>query len=554
MATLEALDELFNMGFLIEEEYVARRTALGAPPPKKKPAEPVSDPYGIPSTSSDPYYTIPDSSATVYHPYSTTYPTQPAQDAVSASDHSISSYEPPVNMYGHDSTPTSSYEAYLYGNSATTPEIAHVEVAVDAPSAVESVHDIVDPLSALPGVSQTGSNEPKPFIDTKAEHFPTGRIEIDITSFPNLHVPRAPDTSQSDTFLSIPSGQSLIVCRTIGAYRMMLVDASTSTCIVLQQFNLLDGFKLFEVGTVTKKVEREMYWTTASFVDAPNAETLASGKIYVVRRIKQSYSQYYFSSDFDERVILRELRKTLERAPLGRTDTEEYCEPHRIPDVRTFDGQVAGLYFDPRDILQYLAKHVKTEERRVPGRTTRVRVKTVATPSFMLWPILIGQLRAMEAKVREDQTRHLPQDAEAIWKRIEKCIETQTCYFTGQTTANSETFLCDRLHNNEVWELYKQIKSTEKQPRGFRAISTPDRLTEQLNAVGVNPDVYTERIAYDQYAKKRSYGWPKFEDTNSRPMKTLYGVKPISARRQHEVSMLVSRLASLNGPEPTMDA
>ena len=36
MATLEALDELYAMGFLIEEEYHARRAALGAPP--KEPA------------------------------------------------------------------------------------------------------------------------------------------------------------------------------------------------------------------------------------------------------------------------------------------------------------------------------------------------------------------------------------------------------------------------------------------------------------------------------------------------------------------------------------
>jgi hypothetical protein len=561
MATLEALDELYAMGFLIEEEYHARRAALGAPP--KEPASQTgSSDQSVSTTShgldSNPY----EPTTNCYDPYAIPVVETTAENTYQpVQDH-------PVSFVPQYETPISSYETPYTPYTAPIDETAnhHEMDATYGYNGVETnIHDQPETVHHTPVPSATSTEKGEvaealppvrgPVVPENP--YPTPTVQFDVTSLANLKISPSEDTSHADAFQSIPFGKAAIVNRTNGSYTIHHVDASDSPFTVLLSLGLSEH-ELGEAGQWKTETTTEMYWKQVTYVAPEAATKLEQGKVYLVRPSKLHYGRKYWSGSIDERIINKHLLSTLERTPLGvaTVDIDMYEGEDRIRDVRVFGGLATPSPFDPREVYKYHASKLEpypiiTANGSGEPRPFKVQCSKHATPTYMLWPIFSGLLRALEVHMPSEHTHVLPTSAVGIWARIQNCIENQTCYITGTPTAY-QSFLSERLHNENIWNLYTQIKQSKEQHgvvpnpdgSGTLAVSTPTSKGQDAE----------EMISYDTSAKKRSYGWPLGTDLDQAPTRANGTGRLVSAHRSSFINKIISELVQLTGPSPMMEA
>jgi hypothetical protein len=511
MATLEALDELYSMGFLIEEEYLARRAALGAGPPAKGEPETKTE---TPTTSNDPY---------AYHHVAEPTVPEPIYNHVTTYEQPYQTYETP---YSYDPAPE------------TTPKWEPVEAPIE--TAFTPTIDRTEPTDSL---TDTATRAPRDPIQPEGP-YPLIHIDKEVESLSQLRISPNDDTSKAEVWTAHPD-KATVIHRSEGRYLVRLLNAPSSAWEVQREFGL-EG-QIFESGKATVKTEKEMYWSTTTWVLPDPVSSVEAGKIYVFKQDKANTGLQY--TYIDERVFMRYTHSLLEKTPLSSGVPDLYEGDSRIRDVRKFDGNEVPTPQDPRQAVAFLNSKLKPAFDFISspgtGRTV-TKVKCIPTPAFMLWPSLITVLRSLQFGISEDVTRHLPQTASEIWQRINKSLDNQECYFTGRPAAPG-SFLTPELHKDNILELYHQIKENSLFP-GSSNISNAS-VTEGVGSSKQSVPEWEERIHYEVGEAPRSYGWPTLDDSDNSPLAVpQLGIKPVSRTRQSAISELLSELITRNGP------
>lgn len=561
------------MGFIMEEEYLARRAALGAPPPETTTEAPISTPVE-PEVSP---YSVPEPA---YDPYNTSYNYNPPEVTPVVEDN-IVSYQPPT----YDSPtypPTDSYNPPQWTPQddpyyTTSVEVASLNISIEATPTSQETSSFA---GASVSSANNGFNNEFVLNAPSHSHFPTPnasgeaavvgtRVGEDITNLSHVFTKPHPDES-SVSLLSrpIPYGKCLLVHRTAVTYEVHEVEPNTSIWIALNQAGISDSStEVFKAGTSEVSRDAEMYWHTTSWKEAPKVSALEAGNVYVTRP-KKNDSFYESGSVIDERVIWRYNISKLEPASsMGRIDNDIFEYSHVIPGLRTMSGSWG--YYDPREVVKHFAKYLKATEGITSAynpRSGKFSLKTKPTPAFLLWPMLVHLLRSLEAKVESKYTINLPEDSKNIWARVNECASKNICYFTGKPAAYG-SFLSEDIDTKEATKLYEQIKAEGCQPTGEVAVSNPagratlerllltDYSTKPAEEKGTYRWEYDDDIIkYEATDMKMSYGWPTEEDTTGTSTKTLVpDTKPIRGARSELIKDLVRGLASQRGPKFDVD-
>lgn len=574
MATLEALENLYQMGFIIEEEYLARRAAFGAPPPEPVSEVPVST-NAVEDNTQIPYNT------STYDSYTSSYtqdtyaaPVEPTSQydinhhTATTSNDTYSNTSSNYNYAGHD---TGYYATPSYETPSSYVDISSVTIAAPETDSFNSSAHSWD-TSAPTIISATANDAyiPSPASSLAASGVQTStKTGPDGETYGHIFSNPVPDNSEVGVLhRPIPSDKALIVHRTIGTYAVFTVAAGVSSHEALKEASIGDHFQLIESGTTEIKTEDTMYWKSTYYVDAKAVSKVEPGHIYVTRAPKKG-NHFSSGSTFDERVVWRYYQSKHPKAysyDEGRLDI--FLPPTRIPDLRLMSDSLPSSAFDPRQVVDWYKSKLDpyTMDCESGGVTTggKIRLQSKPTPTFLLWPLFIHQLRSLQSKVPEKFTYNLPQDSATIWARINDCLNKNVCYFTGETAA-SGSFLGQDLHNEHIATLFEKIKAENQQPTGIKigpnafavlpsSTSTSSSYSNSSKQDTQVQDEHGERIKYDDPTMRFSYGWPTQADNAgaSTPCK-VPGVKPISARRTGCVEELVSQLSMINGPAPEID-
>lgn len=562
MATLESLTNLFEMGFILEEEYLARRAEFGVPASEPATNTEVSPPIAQDTSS---YY----NQTPTYDSYNTSYsynPPEPVVDTTSTTFDSYHSYSTPVDN-------TTSYTPYDSGYSSSYAQEDPYAQTNIASVTISPPHESTDSITSSGGynfasesTNSTSSYNPEP-INTEA----TTQSKVSETGESYSHVFTTPTTDDSPYAAlgrPIPYGKSLLVHRTRGAYLVKEIDPSNSILETLTSCKIDSAVEIYKCGTAEVIVSPEMYWQSTTHKAAPSVTSIEAGNIYCTR---ETTTQLVSSTPvFDERVIWRYQYGRLEKDSIfSGSSFDIYTPPARIPGLRLMSDAGYAGYYDPREVVKHYAKYVKKEEPMYyDGHVkTNFKLQTRPTPAFLQWPLLIHLLRSTQAKVDDKYCRSLPEDSQGICDRVKDCIEKGVCYFTGEPAVPGY-FLSPNLHNDSYAELINSITSSGSFPQGGKTAKHPPIIgvasyepkkpyTSSSNLAvrdAENDDGFGERIKYTDPTMKMSYGWPTTRDLSGTSTATgLDYIKPVSAVRGTVVTGLVQTLSSLSGPAPDVD-
>lgn len=580
MSTLEALNDLLSMGFIQPEEYESRRAALGLGPSEPTSgggstsvAEPVADPFVPQTTSYEPYNGY-SSGISGGYPDQTDYNASTTQHTFSTD--TFASHA--TDSHGNDFTTTDTSFSLSQELGSTTIEANSAPTFVEPATNDFSGHGTYEHPSyptATQGIFAGGS-------DTTASAKNT--VTEDLKSLSHVFVTPLPDSSPL-TLLSkpIPSDKALLVHRTIGAYKVVYVDADTSVYQALRENGIDEqSTTVFECGTTKEVIEKEMYWDNKSYVSPDARQKMLAGKIYSTR--SEIAREPCRSAHFDERVIFKYQQSTLKRTYAWGDNPDPFNDPGMVTGLRLFNG--AGVFhaFDPREVRKYHDKRLMEEMKKKheqPGYTSASvsslpKIKLQATPPFLLWSMLISQLKIAQSKVDELCILGMPQSSAAIWDRIAQSFEKGVCYFTGEP-ASYGSFLGSKCHSDSIMKLYEEIKAQNLQP-GSETIkqfkkeeysgsvvesqgTSDDSKFQGLFCAAGRPPV-EEIIVYSDPSKKCTYGWPTEKDVRrerDESIRRLDICMPgasgrVSTHRLPEVQSLVAQLSQLNGPEALLEA
>lgn len=541
MATLAALEELFAMGFIIEEEYLARRAAFGAPPINATvPDAQTNDTTSNMVDASLPPIDNPDS----YPPYTVAYePTPQIHQEEETLPEGLHWSPVPVpedvsQLPQPQTTDTSGYPPQYAYPTEPTSYITRNEEVMKSP--VDARDEQQKGVTADASVTIDGISSETPATASKT-------IEIDVQSFQNLRITPTDDTCHLGAFISIPPGHAALIQRDATGYTIHHVEATSYPLSFLMSIGCGDCV-LQEIGQWKSVTETDQYWKHEYYAPPEYNLQISAGKIYLIRVRTGEKAGFYGPTYYDPRDILAHARTQLEPTPFsgGVDGKAEYNGDKHIPGLRMFSDLPRISSFDPRQVYDYLKDKLNVEQRIQPGESRLSKLKTVTTPGHMYWPLFMHTLRSLQSRMSEEQVRALPTNSVGIWARIQRCISEGVCYVTGESAAYN-SFLCPRLHTEEIWNVYTQIQRLKEEQQSAYS-------TEPESRSYYPPREEDERIVYTDAANKRSYGWPTQADLASAPMKTsLQGVKPVSAVRSGCVDELVRELAGLNGPAPLME-
>lgn len=564
MATLEGLKSLFDMGFILEEEYLARRAEFGVPADEPATNTEVSTPAAQDTSS---YYNQPPA----YDPYTSSYnynPPEPAVEPPQPIDSYHTSYATPVDNSTYY-TPYDAGTSPIYTYEDPAPQVGLEFISIAPPQ------ESTDSFTSSGGLSYTSGetySHPSHNAEPTPVEAPT-QVKLAETGESYSHVFTTPSTDESPSAAlsrPIPYGKSLLVHRSVGAYVVKEIEPSNSIWSTLKSCGLEEGLQIFKCGTAEVIVSPEMYWQSTTHKEAPTVTSIEAGNIYATRERKEIRFDGG-SHSIDERIIWRYHFNLLEKDVFAGSPHDIYTPPTRIPGVRLMNDTCTSTgYFDPRQVIEHYSQYTKKAE---VYPTTSIRpfskLRTLPTPKFLQWPLFLHLLRSTQAKVDDKYCRALPEDSQGIWERVRECTQNGVCYFTGEP-AVSGSFLSASLHNEAFESLISMIMSSSSHPQGGKTIKRPpiigiasyDKKSTPYSSsstTSIREDErddygYGERIKYDDPTMKMSYGWPTANDLSGTATATkVRDIKPVSARRSGIVKTLVQTLSTLSGPGADID-
>lgn len=542
MATLEALEELWKMGFLIEEEYLARRAALGAGPPEN------DNPST--TTQNNPVETTTTTSYDPYNPYGFNDPySVPVTDPIVApvdSEPVVEEYVPPIST-----------------------------VSIDPP---------VQPYESVPVITPV---EDAPSTDPTVTVKPTAPSDEFKETFPNLYMQQpAKDPSLPDPCDFNPGpNHAIIVHRSAGRYLATKVDAPTTVYQAIQALTASNTVgsagECYLAGSMSMKVENNGYWTNNYYTKAEPVKEVLPGKVYEYKETRYQNTEWPIS--VDERVIWRYLQANVSQ---NKTDFQPYYfdsvpwdkfehdNDRKVEGVREM-GVGCPTPFDPRPFLRHHMTHLDQAFPRIGAshqKTTgpiRLKLMQPTVPRGLLLPCFLATLKALQARLPSYivDAMVLPSDAASVWARVNKCLEEGKCYYTGEP-AQHASFLSAKLHSEVVVDLYYKVRESGVAPSGKPSEPTSDATPASTSEASESAPVpklpsafagyyrdrniyfgYDEFYVYTESDPPVSYGWPSAESTaaNNTSAATNYG-KRVSIRRDTSIQELCSQLAQLSGP------
>lgn len=526
MATIEALDELYAMGFLVEEEYLSRRAALGFGPPEKTNNNDTSG-YSLDPAPTGNTYNQNNSDNQFYTGYN-----QPDYNNTTVIDTpETNTFGLQNETYGIDNLTISN--PYSFDNQTNGNQITDHQTTDN--STILETHNTTESYST-PGY-------PNPISLTDLEDTPSAPIEMDVT-MPNLHIePVKPDDYNEQFDFNPGPREVIVVCRSKGAYMKLRRELPISRFDIQKYFGF-DG-TLHLAGGHTTQQATEYYWTQTQFIPSPAVETCEGGKVYVWKEETEQRRRNWWSSPVDERVLYAFLRTTLEKTVLSKGAEEPHPftrEDRKIRNYRDFSGE--PCCFDPRLVVEHLARYAKVEKYPATGPTRSItKLKTLPTPEFMVLPAFMNALKAVGSKARYNYAEIVPKDAKEILAKLAQCIETNTCYFSGEP-AYPGSFLKQSLHSDTIVELYRQaLDSVSKSSSNYDQYSV-ESIGRSTHS---NETENGERYSYTN-AIPISYGWPTHSELDIRSTFCPAISRKVAGGTSRTISSLVEELIQLRGP------